>query len=255
MAYLPKSAWIAPTRGGISPETYGISGRFNAISGLSGLGQATTTPMCADPSATFSAFSGCSDGSTPTCPSGTSFNALGCSTENLLIGNPLLPVGSSATIIPGVANQYVLLGGALFALFLFMSMGASMMAYIRRGVGQMFSPGFSLPPTTCPAGQQMSFLGTCVNSAANCAAGGGVFDSTTGICNAPAGGSLYNDQLAAMAPDCPWYCVPWLTYPSTSPCSDCPGVSVTSSAAGLPIWAWVGGAGILAFLLISAVKR
>jgi hypothetical protein len=132
--------------------------------------------------------------------------------------------------------------------------GRSMMAYIRRGMGQMFSSGIAVPAQTCPAGQQLSFLGNCVDSSGNCTAGGGVFDATTGVCNAPAGGSLYTDQLAAMPPDCPWYCVPWLTYPSTSPCSDCPGVSL-SSPGGLPVWAWIGGAGVLAFMLITAVKR
>ena len=127
-----------------------------------------------------------------------------------------------------------------------------------RGVGQVSSTLAALPATgtQCAAGQQLSFMGTCVNSAANCTAGGGVYDPTTGNCNAPAGGSLYTDQLAAMTPDCPWYCVPFLNYPSTSPCSDCPGASISlASPGGLPAWAWLAGAGVIAFALIMAVKR
>jgi hypothetical protein len=88
--------------------------------GMSGLGQATTTPTCLDPTATFSAFGGCSDGSTPSCPSGTNFNGIGCSSTNLQIGNPLAPVGSVSSIIPGVANTYVYIGAAVFGAILLM---------------------------------------------------------------------------------------------------------------------------------------
>jgi hypothetical protein len=86
-----------------------------------GLGQASINAACADGSAP--GMMGCADGSTPTCPSGYSFNGTGCSTASLLIGNPLLPVGSSATIIPGVANQYVLIAGAVLGLFLLVGLG------------------------------------------------------------------------------------------------------------------------------------
>ena len=91
-------------------------------SGISGLGQTGTTPLCNDPSATFSPLSGCSDGSIPTCPAGSSFNGLACSGENLQIGNPLLPVGATSTIVPGVSNTYVLVGGAILFGFLLLGM-------------------------------------------------------------------------------------------------------------------------------------
>jgi hypothetical protein len=110
MAYLPSNNWWL--NGPKNPQGGGCGGACGET-GFAGLGQTQTTPMCNDPNATFSPLSGCSDGSTPTCPSGTNFNGIGCSTENLLIGNPLLPVGATSSIIPGVSNTYVYIGGAI----------------------------------------------------------------------------------------------------------------------------------------------
>jgi hypothetical protein len=93
-------------------------------------------------------------------------------------------------------------------------------------------------------------------SATNCMAGGGSYDPSTGNCNAPAGGALYTDQLAALtAADCPWYCMPYLTYPSTSPCSNCQTTSLASPGGGLPAWAWLAGAGLFAVLLLPPILR
>ena len=120
MAYTPQHTWWLS--GPTDPRGYGCdSGECGAgFAGFRGLGQTTANPACAD--GTLPGMMGCADGSTPTCPSGFNFNGLTCSTASLLVGNPLLPVGSSATIIPGVANQYVLIGGGLLALFLLLGL-------------------------------------------------------------------------------------------------------------------------------------
>ena len=118
MAYAPSNNWWL--NGPKNPRGWGCdSGECGAgFAGFRGLGQTTTPAVCSDGTQP-NALTGCDDGSIPTCPvAGTSFNGFACSTASLLGGNPLLPVGSSATIIPGVANQYVLLGGAALALIL-----------------------------------------------------------------------------------------------------------------------------------------
>ena len=121
----------------------------------------------------------------------------------------------------------------------------------RPGVGQVSSALAAQPILSTSSGPGI----TDAQSAANCAAGGGTYDPASGDCNAPVGGSLYTDQLAQLnAASCPWYCVPWLNYPSTSPCSDCQSVTLASPG-GLPMWAWIGGLGLLAYALITAVKK
>ena len=120
MAYAPSNNWWL--NGPKNPRGWGCdSGECGAgFAGFRGLGQTTSPAVCAD--GTQPGMLGCADGSTPTCPAGGSFNGLVCSSASLLVGNPLLPVGSSATIIPGVANQYVLIGGGLLALFLLLGL-------------------------------------------------------------------------------------------------------------------------------------
>jgi hypothetical protein len=119
MAYAPSNNWWL--NGPRNPRGWGCdSGECGA--GFAGLGQVTSPAVCLDGTQP-NGLTGCDDGSTPTCPVvGTSFNGINCSTTSLLIGNPLLPVGSSATIIPGVANQYILLGGAALALILLLGL-------------------------------------------------------------------------------------------------------------------------------------
>jgi hypothetical protein len=91
-----------------------------------------------------------------------------------------------------------------------------------------------------------------LQSAANCAAGGGLY-AGNGVCNAPSGGALYTDQLAAIAaneaanPSCPWYCLPFLTYGASSPCFSCQ--TGVATAGGIPVWGWIG-IGLGAALLI-----
>lgn len=108
----------------------------------------------------------------------------------------------------------------------------------------------------CPAGLSIScFTGTCycVNSAGNCAAAGGTLDPVTGTCSAPAGGSLYVAQLAAAAAECPWYCLPFVSYAAGSPCFSCQTPAATMG--GIPIWAWIGiGLGAALVILPKVVK-
>lgn len=96
-----------------------------------------------------------------------------------------------------------------------------------------------------------------VQSATNCTKGGGTYNFDTGDCVAPPGGSLYKDQLAAMAANdaqnavCPWYCLPWISYPSNSACSvpECTLGVNNAVTGGIPIWGWaaLGIAALFAF--------
>jgi hypothetical protein len=106
----------------------------------------------------------------------------------------------------------------------------------------------------------MSLIGmgqiTDAQSAANCAAGGGTYDIVSGDCNAPPGGALYTAQLPALiAADCPWYCMPFLTYPAESACSVCVGTGITASPGGIPLWGWAAAALAALYMITSAVGR
>jgi len=97
MAYLPQSQIVMPARGGISAQTFGISGRFNSIEGLSGFGQA--------------------------CPAGFTMDSTGtCSQPSCdfpyVLSNGVCVTGAS--IIPGIPDSFVYIGGvALLAAIIF----------------------------------------------------------------------------------------------------------------------------------------
>jgi len=96
------------------------------------------------------------------------------------------------------------------------------------------------------------------DSATNCFAAGGTFDPVSGDCTAKPGGALYTKQLAELAAaECPWYCLPLLNYPDTSPCSGCSGAGISlSSPGGVPAWVWALGVGAAALYVIPMlVKR
>lgn len=126
MAYQRNPTWwlsgpgkgVGQVPGSLNP----VTGDTYAF-GLGGLGQTSVDATCADGSAPMlmglSTGSPCADGSSgSSCPSGYNFNGAGCDQVNRIIGNPLLPVGSSATVIPGVSNTYVMWGAAALAAFL-----------------------------------------------------------------------------------------------------------------------------------------
>jgi len=129
---------------------------------------------------------------------------------------------------------------------------------------------------------------TDAQSAANCAAGGGTFDISTGDCNAPPGGSLYTKQLGPGAA-CSWYDDIWATqgcldwYAANDPTNPfyltntkgliVGGAQVVGGAAGqaiaaagnsflgidpaaasaIPAWAWIAGIGALALFVLPKV--
>jgi len=104
-------------------------------------------------------------------------------------------------------------------------------------------------PGSAPIGAGPSPNITVSQSQTNCVAGGGTYNVGTGVCSAPPGGSLYTSQLAAMAAaECPWYCLPFISYNSTSPCFNCQ--TPPAAFGGLPFWAWIG-IGIGAVLYIA----
>src|SRR5271167_4966437 len=77
-------------------------------------------------------------------------------------------------------------------------------------------------PPSCVGGGGLFGPGcTCVDYEGNCKAAGGVFNSANLSCAAPAGGSLYGAQLKQIQDQetCPWYCLPFFSYPANSACS------------------------------------
>ena len=120
MAYGPANNWWL--NGPRDPRGWGCDSPRGC--GMSGLGQ--TLPQCDDGSFLTSGL--CEDLVPPTCPAGYSVTSgsgtYSCTNTLMQAGlsipgvSPICPVGQTCSIIQGVSNTYVYLGGAALALFL-----------------------------------------------------------------------------------------------------------------------------------------
>lgn len=133
MAYAPSNNWWL--NGPTDPRGWGCDsprGCGSGFAGFRGLGQAMT---CQDGSPYLANF-GCDDGSTPACSSGYTLSVgasgyqctsaagsifAGTPAPSAVVSNILCPVGATCSIIPGVSNTYVYIGGGFLALMLLLA--------------------------------------------------------------------------------------------------------------------------------------
>jgi hypothetical protein len=117
MAYQQQNTWWLS--GPKNPQGGGCGGACGET-GMGGLGQAGSPGVCDDgtPSSVVAAQGSCNDGTLPVCANGQVWAGYCTPTPGVLGTN--CPAGQVCSVIPGIPNTFVYLGGAAFALFLLM---------------------------------------------------------------------------------------------------------------------------------------